>query len=134
LKLSEEQKAKLLQRFPDYVQESAEREKEMQEHRQKSDQKLSDLLKDVRARDAEARPARAPRPRRAWIATRLRSIGHAAGTLVHQHFQNWLRCRAIALRGDRRSYHVFSLLSTDAKGTVRTSDPVMVIASSDSGE
>jgi len=59
LKLSEEQKGKLLQTFPDHAQEtmkvfekvkdlkSAEREKEMQEHRQKSDQKLSALLKDV---------------------------------------------------------------------------------------
>jgi len=59
LKFSEEQKAKLLQKFPDYAQEtmkvfekvkdldSAEREKEMQEYRQMSDQKLSDLLQDV---------------------------------------------------------------------------------------
>ena len=59
LKLSEGQKGKLLQTFPDQVQEtmkifekikelkSAEREKEMQVHRQKSDQKLSALLKDV---------------------------------------------------------------------------------------
>jgi hypothetical protein len=59
LKLSEEQKGKLLQTFPVHAQEtmkvfekvkdlkSAEREKEMQEHRQKSDQKLSALLKDV---------------------------------------------------------------------------------------
>ena len=59
LKLSEEQKGKLLQTFPDHLHEtkkvfekvkdlkSAEREKEMQEHRQKSDQKLSALLKEV---------------------------------------------------------------------------------------
>jgi hypothetical protein len=59
LKLSEEQKGKLLQTFPDHVQEtmkvfekvkdlkSAEREQEMQEHRQKSDHKLSAFLKDV---------------------------------------------------------------------------------------
>ena len=59
LKLSEEQKGKLLQTFPDHAQEtmkvfekvkdlrSAEREKEMEEHRQKSDHKLSALLKDV---------------------------------------------------------------------------------------
>jgi hypothetical protein len=31
-------------------------------------------------------------------------------------------------------YHVFSVLGTDAEGTVRTSDPVMVIASSDSAK
>jgi hypothetical protein len=59
LKLSEGQKGRLLQTLPDHLQEtmkvfekvkdlkSAEREKEMQEHRQKSDQKLSALLKDV---------------------------------------------------------------------------------------
>jgi hypothetical protein len=59
LKLSEEQKGKLLQKFPDHVQEtmkvfekikdlkSPEREKKMQEHRQTSDQQLSALLKDV---------------------------------------------------------------------------------------
>ena len=59
LKLSEEQKGKLLEKFPEYVQEtmkvfekikdlkSMEREKEMQEHRQKSDKKLSALLKDI---------------------------------------------------------------------------------------
>jgi hypothetical protein len=59
LKLSEEQKGKLLQKFPDYVQKTMkvfekvkdlkppEREKEIQEHRQKSDQELSALLKDV---------------------------------------------------------------------------------------
>jgi hypothetical protein len=59
LKLSEEQKGRLLQTLPNHLQEtmkvfekvkdlkSAEREKVMQEHRQKSDQKLSALLKDV---------------------------------------------------------------------------------------
>jgi CotH kinase protein len=59
LKLVEEQKQKLLEKFPDYVQETVkvfekikeakpeEREKAMQEHRQKSDEKLSALLKDV---------------------------------------------------------------------------------------
>jgi hypothetical protein len=59
LKLSGAQKEKLLQTFPDYVQETMkvfekiqqakpeEREKTMQEHRRKSDEKLSALLNDV---------------------------------------------------------------------------------------
>jgi hypothetical protein len=59
LKLSDEQKQKLLEKFPDHVQETMkvfekirdlkpeQREKEMQEHRGKSDQKLSAFLKDV---------------------------------------------------------------------------------------
>jgi hypothetical protein len=59
LKLSDDQKGKLLQKFPDHVQEtmkvfekikdlkSPEREREMEEHRRKSGQKLSALLKDV---------------------------------------------------------------------------------------
>jgi hypothetical protein len=59
LKLSDEQKQKLLEKFPDHVQEtmklfekiqelkSPEREKAMQEHRQKSEQKLMTQLKDV---------------------------------------------------------------------------------------
>jgi hypothetical protein len=58
LKLSEEQKQKLMATFPDHVQETMkvfekikdlkppEREKEMQEHRMKSDAKLSTFLKD----------------------------------------------------------------------------------------
>ncbi len=59
LKLSDEQKNALLDKFPDYVQETmkvfdklkdakpAEREKEMQEHCRKCDEKLSSLLKDL---------------------------------------------------------------------------------------
>ncbi len=59
LKLSEEQKQKLLEKFSDHVQETMkvfekikdlkprEREKEIQEHRRKSDQKLSADLKDL---------------------------------------------------------------------------------------
>jgi len=59
LKLSDEQKKKLLEKFPDYVMgtmkvfekikhlKPPEREKEMQEHRRKSEEKLSTLLKDV---------------------------------------------------------------------------------------
>lgn len=59
LKLSDEQKQKLLEHFPDYVQATAQvfekiqdakpddREKQMQEHRQKSEAKLTLLLKDV---------------------------------------------------------------------------------------
>ena len=59
LKLSDEQKLKLLQKFPDFVQETMkifekiqdlkpeEKDKEMQEHRKKSEEKLSAVLKDV---------------------------------------------------------------------------------------
>jgi hypothetical protein len=59
LKLSDEQKQKLLEQFPDYVQATMkvfekiqdakpeDREKEVQEHRKKSGQKLTSLLKDV---------------------------------------------------------------------------------------
>jgi hypothetical protein len=59
LKLSEEQKEKLLEKFPDHVRATvkvfekikdlkpAEREKEMDEHRRQSDHELSALLKDV---------------------------------------------------------------------------------------
>ena len=59
LKLSDEQKQKLLEKFPDHVQETMkvfekikdlkprERDKEMQEHRRKSDEKLSADLKEV---------------------------------------------------------------------------------------
>jgi len=59
LKLSDEQKQKLQEKFPDYVQETMkvfqtiqdakpeEREKTMQEHRKKSHEKLSAALKDV---------------------------------------------------------------------------------------
>jgi hypothetical protein len=59
LKLSDEQKAKLQEKFPEHVQETMkvfdkvkdlkpqEREKVMQEHRRKSDQKLTAFLKDV---------------------------------------------------------------------------------------
>ncbi len=59
LKLADKQEQKLREKFPDYVQETMkvlenlqdakpqEREKAMQEHRRKSEQKLSALLKDV---------------------------------------------------------------------------------------
>lgn len=59
LKLSDEQRQKLEEKFPEYVQETMkvfeklqdvkppEREKAMQEHRRKSDEKLTALLKDV---------------------------------------------------------------------------------------
>ncbi len=59
LKLSEKQKQKLMEKLPDYVQETMrvfqkvqdlkpqEREKEMQEHRRRSDEGLSVLLKHV---------------------------------------------------------------------------------------
>src|ERR1017187_4876722 len=59
LKLSDKQKEKLLEKFPDYMQETMtvfetirdakpeEREKAMQEPRQKSHQKLSAALKDI---------------------------------------------------------------------------------------
>jgi len=59
LKVSDEQKQKLLEKFSDYVQDTMrvfekikdlkpkEREKEMEEHRRKSDKKLSAFLKDV---------------------------------------------------------------------------------------
>jgi hypothetical protein len=59
LKLSEEQRQKLMQQFPEHVEETMkvfeklkdlkppEREKEMQQHRRKSEEKLSALLKDV---------------------------------------------------------------------------------------
>jgi hypothetical protein len=59
LKLSDEQKKKLADKFPDFVQETMkvfdkvkdlkppEREKEMHEHRRKSEEKLSALLKHV---------------------------------------------------------------------------------------
>jgi hypothetical protein len=59
LKLSDDQKQKLLQEFPNHVQatmkvfekikdlQPPEREKEMQQHRRKSDEKLSAVLKDV---------------------------------------------------------------------------------------
>jgi hypothetical protein len=59
LKLSAEQKEKLLDKLPEYVQETMkafedvqdlkpqQRERRMQEHRQKSDRKLSDFLKDL---------------------------------------------------------------------------------------
>jgi len=58
LKLSDEQKDKLLEKFPEYAQETKnvfdkitdlkpeEREKEMQSHRQKSHEKLAALLKE----------------------------------------------------------------------------------------
>jgi hypothetical protein len=59
LKLSDDQKQKLLEKFPDYAQETMkmfekiqelkpeEREKEMQSHRKKSREKLSALLKET---------------------------------------------------------------------------------------
>lgn len=59
LKLSDDQKQKLLEKFPDYIQETMkvfekiqnlkpeEREKEMQSHRKKSREKLSALLKET---------------------------------------------------------------------------------------
>jgi hypothetical protein len=59
LKLSDEQKQKLEEQFPEYIQETMEvfekikeakpeeREKTMQKHRKNSDEKLSALLKDV---------------------------------------------------------------------------------------
>src|SRR5262249_10238688 len=59
LKLSDEQRQKLLGQFPGHVQETMkvfdkikdlkpeERDREIMEHRQKSDQKLSAFLKDV---------------------------------------------------------------------------------------
>ena len=59
LKLSDDQKQKLMEKFPDHVQEtmkvfekikdlkSEEREKEMQSHRQKAREKLSALLKET---------------------------------------------------------------------------------------
>jgi hypothetical protein len=59
LKLSDEQKQKLQEKFPDFVQatmqvfekiqdaKAEDREKEMQAHRQKSEAKLTSVLKDV---------------------------------------------------------------------------------------
>ena len=59
LKLSDEQKQKLFEKFPEFVQETMgvfekikdlkpqEKEKQMQEHRKKCDEKLSGILKDV---------------------------------------------------------------------------------------
>ena len=59
LQLSDDQKKNLLEKLPDYVQETMkvfekiqdlkpeEKEKEMQEHRKKCEEKLSAILKDV---------------------------------------------------------------------------------------